>query len=106
MVKIITIEGRTATGFLRFLKKHGFKEIDPKKLADYMVDFLEALDAKDYEKQKTIAHRVLEEVGAKTEEEKEMVLREFIHLCATYYWLYFILKGVEDAERDKEDARS
>ena len=104
MVKIITIEGRTAAGFLRFLKKHGFKEIDVKRLADYTADFLMALDKKDYERQKEIAYKVVEEVGAKTEKEKEIVLREFIHLCATYYWIFFVLKGVEDAERDKESA--
>jgi len=106
--EITVIVGRTAEGFLRWLREHNLNaELDLEWLAEMIVRTIEAFEKNDVEERiriiRELADRITNE--GKIEVTKEVLveaIRQFGRLCDTYRTFFMLLKAVVEREEEYE----
>jgi len=96
--------GRTAGGFIKFLKENNLNTIDPDILADYVRTSIINFEKDDRDASNRVLNDIWDIVGAKDADIATEVARQFGKLCDTYRSLFQCLTGEvnlsEDLERD------
>ncbi len=100
--KIVVFVGRTAEGFLKFLKENNLTSIDPDLLADYVRKAIINFEKKDTEASNRLINEIWDIVGVKDPELVVEVTRQFGKLCDMYRTLFQHLTGEENLSEDLE----
>lgn len=97
--------GRTAGGFLKFLKKNNLNTIEPEILADYVRKAIINYEKEDRDASNRLLNDIWDIVGAQDADMAVEVTRQFGKLCDMYRSVLQNLSGKvklsEELERDK-----
>ena len=96
------IVGRTAGGFLKFLKKNNLNTIDPELLADYVRKSIINFEKDDLVASNRLLNEIWDVVGVKDQDMEVKVARQFGKLCDMYRSLFQHLTGEENLSEDLE----
>jgi len=100
--KMVIFVGRTAGGFLKFLKKNELNPIEPDLLADYVRKAIINFEKKDTEASNRLINEIWDIVGVKDLDIATEVARQFGKLCDMYRTLFQHLTGEENLSEDLE----
>ena len=99
---VTIIVGRTAGGFLKFLKKNNLNTIDPELLADYVRKSIINFEKDDLVASNRLLNEIWDIVGVKDQDMTVKVTRQFGKLCDIYRSLFQHLTGEENLSEDLE----
>ena len=94
--------GRTAGGFLKFLKKHSLNTIEPEILADYVRRGIVNFEKDDREASNRLLNEIWDLVGVKDPELTVDVTWQFGKLCDMYRTVLQSLAGKENLSEELE----
>ncbi len=100
--KVVIFVGRTAGGFIKFLKENNLNPIEPDLLADYVRKAIINFEKKDIEASNRLINEIWDIVGVKDPELVVKVTRQFGKLCDMYKTLFQHLTGEENLSEDLE----
>ena len=92
--------GRTAGGFLNFLKKNNLNTIEPEILADYVRKAIINYEKDDRDASDRLLNDIWDLVGAQDADMAVEVTRQFGKLCDTYRTVLQSLAGKENLSED------
>jgi len=92
-LRVTVFVGRTAGGFLRFLKANDLKPIDPDILAEYVRRGVINFEHDDRAASNRLLNEVWDVVGVQDPDLTVEVTRQFGKLCDMYYMLLQALAG-------------
>ena len=87
------IVGRTADGFLKFLKENNLNTIDPELLADYIIEGIINFGKDDRDASNLLLNEIWDIVGAQDPDTALEVTRQFAKLCDMYRSILQDLSG-------------
>ena len=103
-LKVVVFVGRTAGGFLRFLKENNLNPIEPEILADYVRRAIITFENDDVAASHRLLNEIWDIVGVKDQDMAVKVTRQFGKLGDTYRTILQELSGKsklgEALERD------
>ena len=91
--KVVVFVGRTAGGFLRFLKENNLNPIEPEILAEYVGRSIINFEHDDRAASNRLLNEVWDVVGVQDPDLVVEVTRQFGKLCDMYYMLLQALAG-------------
>lgn len=94
--------GRTAEGFLKFLKKNNLNTIEPEILADYVRKSIINFEKKDRNASNLLLNEIWDIVGAQDPDMAVEVTRQFGKLCDMYRTVLQSLAGKENLSEELE----
>lgn len=100
--KLVIFVGRTAGGFIKFLKENNLNTIDLDLLADYVRQAIINFEKKDIEASNRLINEIWDIVGVKDLDIATQVARQFGKLCDMYRSLFQHLSGEENLSEDLE----
>ncbi len=100
--RVTVFVGRTAGGFLKFLKENNLNPIEPDLLADYVRQAIINFEKKDIEASNRLINEIWDIVGIKDPELVVEVTRQFGKLCDMYRTLFQHLTDEENLSEDLE----
>ena len=100
--KIVVFVGRTANGFMKFLKENNLNPIDPDLLPDYVRQAIINFEKKDKEASNRLINEIWDIVGVKDLDVATEVARQFGKICDMYRAIFQHLTGEETVSADLE----
>jgi len=100
--KVVVFVGKTAGGFLRFLKENNLNPIEPDLLAEYVRQSIINFEKKDRVASNRLINEIWDIVGVKDPDITVEVTRQFGKLCDMYRTLFQNLTGEENLSEDLE----
>ena len=100
--KVVVFVGRTAGGFLKFLKENDLNPIEPELLADYVRRAIINFEKDDRAASNRLLNEIWDIVGVKDQDMAVKVTRQFGKLGDMYRTLFQHLTGEENLSEGLE----
>ena len=100
--KVVVFVGRTAGGFIKFLKENKLNTIEPEILADYVRQSIINFEKDDRAASNRLLNDIWDIVGAKDADMATEVARQFGKLCDMYRSLFQCLTGEVNLSEELE----